>query len=413
MTIVTPVDTVLATRDARPFFERMLGRAVERGIIDEPRLATLKRDGAKGIVQLATYFGTPNLRPELESARARLVNLAGLALESASAGDVDRAAELFVHKSLLAWSKAGADALRELLALPADPVLEPPAPPSQAEKYVLSLWSLDDPMTAARYRIEKSAREQILAQHELSYWLAARLGMSRTEMQDMNESCEAVINSALLILFVEKKPGKLFSTGQFVALHDKAALKKKLDFPALAVWSEEAPAALRALLAAESTRFVERVLPLLRSRAAADFIPAEDGQAPLVPFFFDRAGLDELTHHDKEQERAWQRITAGKGEHPDVMCTVLLLVATGLEPRPDLRRKDAIGVWERYRSEGFDDAAVGAFIDNVVPFQYQSDVRRLWLDDLGPEARMQLDDDDAGHVLAYLHETCRTSFKLR
>ena len=53
------------------------------------------------------------------------------------------------------------------------------------------------------------------------------------------------------------------------------------------------------------------------------------------------------------------------------------------------------------------------FIDNVVPFEYQADIRRMWDDDLGPEARVHLDSDDEARVLDYLQETCRASWKKR
>lgn len=405
-------NTTVATVDTRPYFEQVLCHGLSQRVIDDERMAAIGREGAKGIVQLASFFGTANLRPELEAARTRLVTLVSLALESASGGKLAAAADLLRQKTLLSLSKSGADALRALLKLPEDLILEPPTVVSQIEKQMLSLWTLDEPMTHARYREEMQRRESILAQHELSYWLAGKLGVSRKELQ-MNESCEAVINSALLVLFVEKKPKKLFSTGQFMELHALACKKKQRDFPAWAEWTEPAPPAIEGLLHDARENFLGKVLPAIKRHPAADFIPKED-IGPLAGFFFfNNSGLDELTHHDKETEEAWRKITDGKGEHPDVLCTVLLLVATGLEPRPALRKKDAIGVWENFRSAGFDEAAVSRFIHQVVPFQYQSDVRHLWAEDLGPDACIQLNDADEDVVLAYLHDTCRATYKLR
>ena len=405
-------NTTVATVDARPYFEQVLCYAVNQRVIDDERLAAIGREGAKGIVQLAGFFGTANLRPELEAARTRLVTLVSLALESASGGKVAAAADQLRQKTLLALSKAGADALRALLKLPEDLILEPPAAVSQIEKQMLSLWTLDEPMTHARYQEEMQRREGILAQHELSYWLAGKLGVSRKDLQ-MNEPCEAVINSALLVFFVDKNPGKLFSTGQFMELHALACKKRKRDFPALDEWAEEAPAAIRGVLGDARENFLGKLLPTLKQHPAADFIPKEEVGPLSGYFFFNTCGLDELTHHDKETEDAWRKITGGKGEHPDVMCTVLLMVATGLEPGPTLRKKDAIGVWEGFRCSGFDEAAVSRFIQQVVPFQYQADVRHLWSEDLGPDARMHLNDADEHDVLAYLHETCRATYKLR
>jgi len=35
----------------------------------------------------------------------------------------------------------------------------------------------------------------------------------------------------------------------------------------------------------------------------------------------------------------------------------------------------------------------------------------MWEDDLGPEARQQLDSDDTTLVMNYLQDTCRASWK--
>ena len=87
------------------------------------------------------------------------------------------------------------------------------------------------------------------------------------------------------------------------------------------------------------------------------------------------------------------------------------MVATGLEPARSLRKKDALAIWDAFKESGFNEAAITRFIDNVVPFEYQSDIRRLWDEDLGPEAAQQLDGDDETRVLGYLQETCRTGWK--
>mgnify|MGYP007095742936 FL=1 len=96
--------TSIATVDSRPYFERALCHARAEGLVDAARLEAIHREGAKGIVQLAAYFSTANLRPELEAARTRLVTLVGLALEAESGGKLDVAARLLRDKTLLALS---------------------------------------------------------------------------------------------------------------------------------------------------------------------------------------------------------------------------------------------------------------------------------------------------------------------
>lgn len=153
-------DTVLATVDTRPYFERVLRHALKEGLVDAARLDAIRREGAKGIVQLATYFGTPNLRPSLEAARTRLVTLAGLALEAESGGSLDAAARLLRDKTLLALSKAGADRLRKLHTLPTERLLADPEIFRESEKEFLDTYTSDKPITYAHYLVERAAREK-------------------------------------------------------------------------------------------------------------------------------------------------------------------------------------------------------------------------------------------------------------
>lgn len=100
-------NTTVATVDARPYFEQVLCYAVNQRVIDDERLAAIGREGAKGIVQLAGFFGTANLRPELEAARTRLVTLVSLALESASGGKLAAAADQLRQKRSLPCRRPG------------------------------------------------------------------------------------------------------------------------------------------------------------------------------------------------------------------------------------------------------------------------------------------------------------------
>lgn len=402
--------THLATIDTRPFFEQALAYGRARGLIDDERLVGIRNEGAKGIVQLASFFSTSHLRPELEAARTRLVTLVSLALEMASGGDLAAATELLRRRTLLSLSKAGADALRSLLSLPQDAWLEPPVPVAQFEKPMLSFWTLDQPMSFERFQAEKAHREDVRAQHELCYWLAGRLGVSRKNLQ-MHESCEAVINSVMLLLLVEKAPKKFFSPNQFIKLHAAVIKKRKYDFHALPAWIEAAPSALRPLLETARRHFVDKILPALRSAPPAAFLHGGDAGPSSSVFFFEADGLDELTHHDQEKEALWRRITGGKGADPYVLNTLLLTVAAGIEARATLRKKDALELHERYRQSGFSDEGVLTFIQQIVPFQMQSDLTRLWNEDLGPDARDHLDDDDIDYVLSYLYDTCVVSFR--
>ncbi|MBK7847079.1 MAG: hypothetical protein IPJ73_07045 [Zoogloea sp.] len=402
-------DTALTTVDTRPYFERVLCHALQEGLVDGPRLHALRREGAKGIVQLATYFGTPNLRPELEAARTRLVTLVGLALEAESGGKIEVAGCLLRDKTLLALSKAGADRLRKLHTLPTERLLGAPEVFRESEKDFLARCTADSPMTYARYLAEQVTRERNKDYIDATYWLVGRLGVAREDADEWHVFCESVINSALLVLLCERKPAGFFSVERFMKLHEAARKKRSASVPALDAWLEEAPQGVRKLLQRESARFVAEVLPVIREFSATEIYRNQDRFSGL--FFFDTSSVNEITHHDKACAEAWTRITGNQGEHTDVQCGVLLMVATGLEPTRSLLKRDATRIWDRFRESGFDEAAVARFIDNVVPFEYQSDVRRLWEDDLGPEASLQLDSDDTTLVMNYLQDTCRAGWK--
>lgn len=401
-------DTSLSTIDARPYFERVLRYALQEGLVDPTRLEAMHREGAKGIVQLAGYFSTAHLRPELEAARTRLVNLVSLALEADSGRQMQAAARLLREKSLLALSKAGADRLRRLLALPTDSLLGDDALYREDEKRFLDRHTLDEPINFVRYLQERTLREANQKHIDLAYWLADKFGLSRDSARELHISSESLVNSVLLVLYAEESPAGLFSTSRYQTLHEAACEKRSHSFAMLDEWLQELPAALQAVLEAEKKRFLAHVLPIIRQYSAAEICASQERFAGL--FFFDTYSIEEITHHDQEKAQQWQKLTGGQGAHTDVQCTVLLMVATELEPLASLRKKDALAIWENYRAYGFDDDAVLEFIDQVVPFEYQSDVKRLWLEDLGPEARIEL-DDDMHTALTYLQQTCRSSWK--
>lgn len=398
----------LATVDTSPYFERALRHAIEHGVVDAARLEAMKREGAKGVVQLAAFFSTAHLRPELEAARTRLVTLVSLCLEVESGRKLDTAAVMLREKTLLALSKAGADRLRQLLALPSDNILTDERWLREDEKSFLAYRTLDEPVTFARYLFERRTREKNRDHIELAYCLAERLGLSREAARDLSIPSESVINSALLVLYTSRNPSTLFNQAGFVALHAAARKKRTPSFPDIQDW---VPPALHRLLDKAQEHFITRVLPIIKSASAQEILRDTESFAGL--FHFDEGGIDDIASHDRALAEQWRKITGQQGSHPDVQCTVLLSVATGLAPVRSLRKQDAIAIWEGYRAAGFDDDAVAQFIDEVVPFEYQDDLTRLWEDDLSIEASAQLDDSDVDSVLAYLQDTCRTSWKKR
>jgi hypothetical protein len=104
--------------DARPFFEKALVYGVQHGIIPPEKIEAINTDAPKGMVQIARYFGSEFLRPELEKARDRMLNLVSLYLEHSTGGDLQQAAESLRDYSFLSRSKGGSDMLKALIAMP-------------------------------------------------------------------------------------------------------------------------------------------------------------------------------------------------------------------------------------------------------------------------------------------------------
>ena len=103
----------VALFDARPFFEKALAYGLQHNIIDQAKLAAIETEAPKGMVQIARYFGSEFLRPELERARERIINLVSLNLEHGSKGDLRKAAEALRDHSLLSRSKGASDMLKD------------------------------------------------------------------------------------------------------------------------------------------------------------------------------------------------------------------------------------------------------------------------------------------------------------
>ena len=85
-------DSGMALFDDRPFFEKALAYGVAHGLIGAERIEDFRVEAPKGMVQIARYFGTEYLRPDLEKARERMVNLVSLYLQESCEGDLHRAA---------------------------------------------------------------------------------------------------------------------------------------------------------------------------------------------------------------------------------------------------------------------------------------------------------------------------------
>jgi hypothetical protein len=172
---------------------------VQHGIINAEKIEAMRVEGPKGMVQIARYFGNEFLRPDLEKARDRMVNLISLYLENSCHGDLRQAAESLRDFSLLSRSKGGSDMLKALIAMPQNSHFGMNERGGFTDEHIplLAKWSLRN---LADYQAELARRSQVAQVVDAAVWLAGELGMDADELEDAGKDAEAVIRTALLVL---------------------------------------------------------------------------------------------------------------------------------------------------------------------------------------------------------------------
>ena len=407
--------TSLAAFDNRPFFDKALSYGVARQIIAPVRLQVIQDDVAKGIVQIANYFGTAHLRPELELALQRMVRLISLYLEDISGGDLQLAATSLRDKTLLSHSKGGSDMLKRLHAMPESTVIGGEAVSPESQRAYLDEKTLSDSFSLEQYRSEHAIRQENQNAIDFSFWLAKKMGVARADVED----ADSLIRSAMLVLFVDKAELKIPSRTGFVRLIKAAkSAKATLDEKRLNAFLRNEPMAFQALAERAMDRFIEKDLPQIRAPGStADKLLYGD----YVQSYFVSESLDEdVREYDRLVAKEWDRATAGEADDPAVVATVFLYIATAQPPKASMLLKEAREVTRVFRSSGFAAQAVIDFINTNAPEATREDLQTFWVTDLQPEAEERLADSDPNwpdaymeRAVEYLRTTCKARWKGR
>ncbi len=390
--------------DARPFFEKALAHGVQHGIIDQAKLDAICQDAPKGMVQIARYFGTEFLRPELEKAKDRMVNLVSLYLEQSSGGDLRQAAESLRDNSFLSRSKGGSDMLKALIAMPQNSHFGMNEGTGFTDDHIplLAKWSL---RTLPEYQAELALRQQATLLVNAATWMADTLGLNADELEEAGKDAEAVIRTVLLARFARRT-----EMPDWVAFEKLiVALRKK--YPG----AETTPAiTLPKDLPAQFTPVVERVLQSL----LADLPKVLDTKLPVrklfdqTPAFMGRYfwledAVTEVDHFDRNASAAWNKATGGHGDDGSLL-TLFLCVAAGSAPKTVLTEKSAATLVRKIRKSGLKAALANQYISDHAPHHHQSDYAQLWdafVED--SEATLLSDRDYAlNDALALLRREC-------
>lgn len=412
---MTSTLTSLATVDNRPFFDKALQAGVAQEIITPDRLQSLQEEFAKGIVQIANFFGTAYLRPELELALRRMVNLVSLHLEDLSGGDIQVAAASLRDKTLLSHSKAGSDMLKRLHAMPDSTLIFGNPVSAENQRAYLDEKTASDTDLLTEYRSELAMRLDNQNTIDFAFWLARNMGASRDDIDD----ADSLIRSAMLVFFADPAELKIPTRTEFVRLVKAAKnTKAKFNDARLKSMLREAPTEFQRLAQRAMERFIETDLPRIRasSNTADKLLYGDSG----VMYFVSESLDDDVREYDRLVAREWDRVTKGEADDPAVVATVLFFVATGLPPKASMLLREAKAVIQHFRTKGFDSQAVIQFINDHAPEAIREDLQKAWTDDLSREAEEQLNDNDPNwpdthmeRALEYVRKTCAVTWKAR
>jgi len=398
----------IALFDARPFFEKALAYGLQHGLIDQAKLDAIATDAPKGMVQIARYFGSEFLRPELERAKERIVNLVSLNLEHSSGGDLRRAAEALSDHSFMSRSKAASDMLKALIAMPQSSHFGMNEQGGFRDDHIpqLAKWSL---RSLADYQAELAKRQKVALVIDAALWLADYLGMDADDLEDAGRDAEAVIRTALLVLSLKQTqlPDWVAFQKIIAALRKKAAASKT---PSIAIpMPKELPAEFKAVVdgvrksvLADLPKILDSTLP---ARKLFDQTPAFMGR-----YFWVEDGLSEVDDFDRAASAAWNKATGGHSDDSSLL-TLFLCLAAGSAHKTLLTAKTAASLVRKIRKSGWQPELVAPYILTNAPEQFQNGYLEMW-NEFVEEAQGRLlsdHDDNLFDALALLRRDCNIS----
>ena len=390
--------------DARPFFEKVLRYGIEHHIIDSQKLDAIQADAPKGMVQIARYFGTEFLRPELEKAKDRIVNLVSLHLEHSCGGDLQKAATALQEHSFLSRSKGGSDMLKAMIAMPQNSHFGMNERAGFTDHHIpqLAKWSL---RSLADYQAEFAKREQVARVIDTAVWFADALGLGEDDLEEAGKDADAVVRTALLVFAARgsKLPDWVAFDKLIANLRKKYAanpasfdvsLPKNLPLEFQAVASTARQSVL-----SDAPKILDAKLA---TRKLFDQTPAFMGR-----YFWLEDGLQEVDHHARQTSSAWDKLTGGNTDDSSLL-TVFFCLAAHAAPKTILTEKSAATLLRKVKKAGFKPEAADSYILNNAPAQYQSDYTKLW-SNFVEEASATLQSDAVGSfddALAMLRREC-------
>ncbi len=406
-----PTPQSVALFDSRPFFEKALQHGLGNGIIAPERLASLCQEAPKGMVQIARYFGTEYLRPDLELAKTRLVNLVSLYLEETHNGDLSLAAHALREHSLLSRSKGGSDMLKALITMPQNSHFGMRERAGFRDEHIplLAKWSL---RSLADYRAEKDRRTRTALLIEAAVWMAGKLDLDADELDAAAGDAEAVIRTALLARLGKRSTMPDWPTFEkwLLALRKKLPRQAANDTGESAVkLPEDLPGeylavveSVRQTVLADLPKLLDPALPLRRLLTQT---PAFIGR-----YFWFEDALAEVDHFERQNSAVWDKASGGHLDDSSLL-TLFLRIAAGSSHATLMTKSTAASLIRTIQKSGLDCELPRQFIRQHAPPTLQDDYLQLW-NGFADEAEPVLRSDAryAGQdALALLRRECNVA----
>jgi hypothetical protein len=378
--------SVVALFDDRPFFEKALAYGVQHGILNQAKLDAIQTDAPKGMVQIARYFGSEFLRPEIEKAKDRIVNMVSLTLEIQSGGDLRKAAEQLREHSFMSRSKAASDMLKALIVMPQNTHFGMNEHGGFSDKHIpqLAKWSL---CNLADYQAELAKRQQVAHIIDAAIWMAHQLGLHADDLEEAGCDAEAVIRTALLAAATKyKEMPDWVAFQKIIATLRKPSATKTINLAA----PKNLPAEFKA--AVEQVRqSVEADLPKILDAKLTPQKLFNQTPAFVGRYFWVEDGLSEVDHFDRQTSAAWTKATGGHSDDSSLL-TLFLCIATGSAGKTLLTEKTAATLIRKIRKSGVQSELATAFIQANAPAEHQHDYIDMW-ESFIDEALVTLESD--------------------
>lgn len=399
----------IALIDDRPFFETVLRYGVKQGIINSTKLAAINLEAPKGIVQIAEAFGSKYLRPEIDAARKRIVNLASLFLIQTTHGDLDAAAKFVRDNTFLTLSRGGSGLIKALFALPGYALLGREEK-GRVEDF-LEFWSLKDKPIDYRNALEQ--RQANALEIEAGYWFGSELGLSRALLEDEDVEAASVIRSAMLARLVGDQEITFSNQIEFATLLESMRVKSLSTKPVktskrgkstLEVALVKIPEKYRVIAERIEREIITQDLPKIKDLSASlDKLVYELKER----YFIRDHEVEDTSDYDALVSKEWSKITRGKTDI-DSLLTMFLCISVELVPKTSLPEKTAKTLVKKIRDQGFKPELAIAWIENCAPHEKQEGLLDDWNSFLEEANSYLLDDWDTSFsgALRFLNDNC-------